>query len=71
MFKPSSIPRVFGLPLGVDFPKSLVQGLLDRCDARAPEFMPTVEVYVSTQRMQRRVRDIFDAGPRCFCPAFT
>lgn len=69
MFEPCSTPRVFGLAAGVDFPDALVQGLLERCKTRAPDYLATVEIYVSTQRMQRRIRDIFDAGPAMLLPS--
>lgn len=68
MFDPSSDPRVFGLPAGVDFPEVLVQGLLAKCEMHPPEYLATVEIYVNTQRMLRRVRDIFDAGPAMLLP---
>ncbi len=68
MFDPSAKPRVFGLSVGVDFPTALVQGLLERCKNQPPEYLATVEVYVNTQRMQRRIRDIFDAGPAMLLP---
>jgi len=68
MFNTTSSPRVFGLPAGVDFPDALVQGLIERCKTRPPEFMSTIELYVNTQRMQRRIRDIFDAGPAMLLP---
>lgn len=68
MFDPTSAPRVFGLPAGVDFPEALVQGLLERCKTQPPEYLPSVEIYVNTHRMQRRIRDIFDAGPAMLLP---
>ncbi|WP_456388509.1 double-strand break repair protein AddB [Profundibacter sp.] len=68
MFSPSTSPRMFGLPVGVDFPQALVQGLLERCKGQAPDYISTVEIYVNTQRMQRRIRDIFDAGPAMLLP---
>ena len=68
MFSATSTPRVFGLPAGVDFPNALVQGLLERCKTCAPDYLPTVEIYVNTHRMQRRIRDIFDAGPAMLLP---
>ena len=68
MFNPTPIPRLFGLAPGVDFPKSLVQGLLDRTKSKPPEFLSTIEIFVSTRRMQRRIRDIFDSGPPRLLP---
>lgn len=65
MFEPSTLPRLFALPPGVDFPKSVVVGLLDRMSHQPPEAMAKVEIYVNTQRMQRRVRQLFaDGGAR-------
>lgn len=68
MFEPTDTPRVFGLPPGVDFPKALIDGLLDRCKNRPPEYLASVEIYVNTRRMQRRIREIFDAGPARLLP---
>jgi double-strand break repair protein AddB len=68
MFDPTGTPRVYGLPSGVDFPKALIDGVLDRCKNRPPEFLASVEIYVNTRRMQRRIREIFDAGPARLLP---
>lgn len=68
MFNPSPLPRAFGLPAGANFPKQLVQGLLKKCESRAPEFLSTVEIYVNTHHMQRRIREVFDAGPAMLLP---
>ena len=68
MFEPSAAPRVFGLAPGVDFPQALVAGLRDRLHGAPPEAMARVELIVNTRRMQRRLRDIFDAGPPSFLP---
>lgn len=65
MFEPSSSARVFALPPGVDFPQSLVQGLLDRFSDRSPEALARVHLVVNTQRMARRVATLLgSAGPR-------
>ena len=56
-------PRVFGLPPGADFPKVLYQGLEDRLATAAPHDWAAVEIYVNTRRMQRRLIDLFNAGP--------
>ncbi|WP_428546203.1 double-strand break repair protein AddB [Profundibacter sp.] len=69
MFEPTGAPRVFGLPSGVDFPKALIDGVLERCKTRPPEFLTSVEIYVNTRRMQRRIREIFDAGPPRLLPS--
>ena len=59
MFDPVAGPRVFGLPLGVDFARALVAGLRQRMAGHPPEAMAGVHLYLNTRRMQRRVQDIF------------
>lgn len=68
MFEPRDRPRVFGLPPGVDFPKALIDGLAQRCDASRPEDLARVDLVVNTRRMARRIREIFDAGPPRLLP---
>lgn len=63
MFDPTDRPRVFGLQPGVDFAAAFVQGLTDRTTDLA-----RTRIYVNTSRMQRRVRDVFDAGPARLLP---
>ena len=68
MFEPTRSPRFFGVPVGVDFPQAVVQGLRERFQNEPPEALGKVELYVNTRRMQRRIRAIFDAGPAGFVP---
>ncbi|KJZ19432.1 PD-(D/E)XK nuclease family protein [Loktanella sp. S4079] len=68
MFEPTERPRIFGTPLGVDFAQSLVDGLMARGAQMAPHEWARTEIYVNTSRMQRRIRDVFDAGPACLMP---
>lgn len=68
MFEPSDKPRIFALPPGVDFPKALIEGLLQRCDTSNPATLARAEIYVSTRRMARRIRTIFDQGPARLLP---
>lgn len=68
MFDPSDSPRYFGVPVGVDFPRAVVDGLRERLKGTAPHAMGRVTLYVNTRRMQRRIRAIFDAGPAGFVP---
>ncbi|MDD9738187.1 double-strand break repair protein AddB [Marinovum sp. SP66] len=68
MFERLAAPRVFGLPPGVDFPQALVDGLLARCQGQPPEALARVELIVNTERMRRRIRAIFDAGPPRILP---
>ena len=68
MFEPSATPRVFGLPPGTDFPKALVQGLISAHQGQPPEALARLHLIVNTQRMARRIRDLFDTGPALLLP---
>lgn len=68
MFDPSDSPRVFGLAPGVDYPNELVQGLQSRLAGHPPQAIARVDLIASTRRMQRRLRDVFDAGPASLLP---
>lgn len=71
MFDPAPIPRVFAVPLGVDFPKALVDGLIKRTKGAPPEALARVQVIVNTRRMARRMRALFDVGPPVLLPQVT
>jgi double-strand break repair protein AddB len=68
MFEQSSKPRIFAAPPGVDFAQGLVNGLVSRSKNMQPEDWARVEIYVNTTRMQRRIREVFDAGPPRLLP---
>ncbi|MEM9476878.1 MAG: double-strand break repair protein AddB [Pseudomonadota bacterium] len=68
MFDAGDRSRIFGLPPGVDFPKTLIAGLTQRMGAAPPDALAQVEVFVNTRRMQRRLRALFDAGPARLLP---
>ncbi|MEL7093956.1 MAG: double-strand break repair protein AddB [Pseudomonadota bacterium] len=68
MFEPIETPRIFGVPLGVDFPKALVDGLRESHTDKPPEALARVQVIVNTRRMARRIRALFDEGPACLLP---
>lgn len=68
MFEPSEDPRLYSVPIGVDFPAALVDGLLKRHEGRPPQDLARVQLIVNTRRMARRVRALFDAGPACLLP---
>jgi len=61
-------PRVFALPPGADFATELVAGLRRRLDGTPPEALARVEIYVNADRMARRLRAVFDAGPASLLP---
>ncbi|MGB0440803.1 MAG: double-strand break repair protein AddB, partial [Paracoccaceae bacterium] len=67
MFESGTLPRVFAVPPGTDFPKALVDGLRWRCSG-PPEALARVELVLNTRRMERRVRDLFNQGPPCLLP---
>lgn len=60
--------KVFGLAAGVDFPAALVAGLRARLAGQPPEAMAGVTLYLNTQRMRRRVIEIFTAGEAAYLP---
>ncbi|SMX32541.1 double-strand break repair protein AddB [Maliponia aquimaris] len=61
-------PRVFALPPGVDFGAEVVAGLRARMGDAPPEALARVEIHVNADRMARRLRAVFDAGPACLLP---
>ena len=68
MFERSTLPRVYAVPPGTDFPKALVDGLRLRARDHPPEALARVQLVVNTRRMARRVRELFDQGPACLLP---
>lgn len=68
MFDPTDRARVFAVPCGVDFPRALVEGLIQRHETAPPEGLPRVQLVLNTRRMARRVRDLFDQGPALLLP---
>ncbi|MBE3640328.1 double-strand break repair protein AddB, partial [Mangrovicoccus algicola] len=68
MPEPAAAPRVYSLAPGQDFPAALVAGLRQRLDGQPPEAIARVTVYVNTQRMKRRIEDLFHASGPGFLP---
>lgn len=68
MFDPTDSARVFAVPCGVDFPRALVEGLIQRHEPAPPEALARVQLVLNTRRMARRVRDLFDQGPALLLP---
>ena len=60
-------PNIFALPPGVDFAVELVRGMSDRW-GDDPTGLARVEMWVNTARMQRRLWQVFDAGPPRLIP---
>lgn len=59
MFTPSSTPRLFALPPGVDFCHEVAQGVLSRMQGQDPAALARVRIYVPNHRMQKRLREVF------------
>jgi ATP-dependent helicase/nuclease subunit B len=68
MFNATPKPRVFGLPPGADFADHLVTGLIAFASDMSPKDFAKIQIFVNTSRMQRRIRDVFDAGPPRLLP---
>ena len=58
MFEPQTSSRVFALPLGVDFSRAFVDGLLERLSGQSPEALAKVVIYVNTRRSARGIEEI-------------
>ncbi len=68
MFEPHQGPRVFGVPLGLDFSTSLHDGLRQYFESMSPTDVARVEIYVNTRRMQRRLTTLFHKGNALLLP---
>lgn len=64
IFAPQDTPRVFAVPVGLDFPVEVVKGLQARFAAHPPHAIASTEIYVNTSRMQRRLREVFSQDRR-------
>lgn len=58
LFNIQTSPRVFALPLGVDFSRAFVDGLLARLVGQPPEALAKVVIYVNTRRAARGIEAI-------------
>ncbi len=68
LFNASQNANVFGMPLGVDFPRALVEGLLAAYADKPPEELAKVHLILNTSRMERRVKELFDEGKALLLP---
>ena len=69
MFNATPKPRIFGLPPGADFADHLVAGLIAFAGDMSPKDFAKIQIFVNTSRMQRRIRDVFDAVLHVCFPA--
>ena len=56
MFAKSQSPRIFGLPPGVNFSRSFVDGLKSRLIDYPPEKSTTIKIYVNSNRMLQKIK---------------
>ena len=68
MFKSSKTPRLYACEPGIDFPTAVLTGLDNRLKNAPPEDWARITILVNTQRMARRLRELFDLGPPRFLP---
>ncbi len=64
----AAAPHVFTLPPGVDFATELVRGLQDRLAEGPAEQMARLRLFVNSQRMRRRIVQVFTASGAQFLP---
>ncbi len=64
LFEPSEKPRVFAIPPGCDFPRELVEGLLERFKGQPPENLAKTEIFLNTQRSREvATNELVKRGP--------
>ncbi|MFY0633495.1 MAG: double-strand break repair protein AddB [Vannielia sp.] len=68
MFEASDKPRLFGVPIGVDFGEALLRGLETRLSDAPPEAWGRVTIFVNTTRMRRHLTEQFAKGPPRLMP---
>lgn len=68
MFDPQKSPRIYALPLGVDFSRNFVSGLLERLKGQPPEALARAVIYVNTRRSARNIEAILSETGACLLP---
>ena len=68
VFDPQSAPRVFAVPIGCDFVQAFAAGLQARMAAHPPEALARIEVFVNTQRMARRLKNVLSQNGAVLLP---
>ncbi|MBF9029623.1 double-strand break repair protein AddB, partial [Rhodobacterales bacterium HKCCE3408] len=71
MFEPADAPRVFAVPLGVDFTAALIDGIDARLTDGPPEALARVEIIVNSDRMRRRLMALYGQRGASFLPRIT
>lgn len=68
MFEDSKTPRVFALPVGADFGRGFLDGLLARLRGQPPEALARVRIYANTRRTATRLHDMLVDGGALLLP---
>ena len=68
LFEPTTSPRVYGVPPGVNFPEALLAGLRERLQGQPPEAMARIHLVVNSQRMRRRLELLLHDDAPCLLP---
>ncbi|MBF9048167.1 double-strand break repair protein AddB [Rhodobacterales bacterium LSUCC0031] len=68
LFPPTTGPRLFATPLGVDFCAALIAGLDRLLADHPPEAIARVHLYVANARMERRLRSLYAQRGAGFLP---
>lgn len=71
LFERTSLPRVFGVPLGVDFAKDIAAGVLGRSASHQPHDIAKIEIFVNTARMQKALNLAFSETGSLLLPKIT
>ena len=59
MFDSKTIPRVFKVPVGVDFSRVFLDGLKSRLHEKEPHELARVIVFINTRRAERKLKELF------------
>jgi len=68
MFPQSPTPRVFHLPLGCNFPKTIARGLEQRLHGHDPMSWAKTTLIFNTRRSEQRVTEFLASGPARLLP---
>ena len=71
LFERTTLPRVFGVPLGVDFAKDIAAGVLGRSASHQPHDIAKIEIFVNTARMQKALNLAFSETGSLLLPKIT
>ena len=70
MFDSKTIPRVFKVPVGVDFSRVFLDGLKSRLHGKEPHELARVIVFINTRRAERKLKELFIESGSSLLPQF-